>query len=34
VLLPRVSRLVAAVFAAVTFSDFLHQIYKALMKNA
>jgi hypothetical protein len=33
VLLPRVSRLVAAVFAAVTFSDFLHQIYKALMKN-
>jgi Protein of unknown function (DUF1360) len=34
VLLPRVSRLVAAVFAAVTFSDFLHQIYKALKKNA
>jgi hypothetical protein len=34
VLLPRVSRLVAAVFAAVTVSDFLHQIYKALMKRA
>jgi hypothetical protein len=34
VLLPRVSRLVAAVFAAVTLSDFLHQIYKALMKRA
>ena len=34
VLLPRVSRLVAAVFAAVTVSDFLHQIYKAIMKRA
>ena len=34
VLLPRVSRLVAAVFAAVTVSDFLHQTYKALMKGA
>jgi hypothetical protein len=34
VLLPRTSRLVAAVFAAVTVSDFLHQIYKALMKSA
>jgi hypothetical protein len=34
VLLPRVSRLVAAVFAAVTFSDFLHQAYKALVKRA
>lgn len=34
VLLPRVSRLVAAVFAAVTVSDFLHLTYKALMKRA
>ncbi len=34
VLLPRVSRLVAAVFAAVTVSDYLHQIYKALMQRA
>jgi hypothetical protein len=34
VLLPRASRLVAAVFAAVTVSDFLHQTYKALMKRA
>ena len=34
VLLPRVSRLVAAVFAAVTVSDFLHQTYQALMKRA
>jgi hypothetical protein len=34
VLLPRVSRLVAAVFTAVTVSDFLHQAYKALMKRA
>ena len=32
VLLPRASRLIAAVFAAVTVSDFLHQVYKALMK--
>jgi len=34
VLLPRVSRLVAAVFAAVTVSDFLHQAYKAFVKRA
>ncbi len=34
VLLPRVSRLVAAVFAAATVSDYLHQAYKALMKRA
>jgi Protein of unknown function (DUF1360) len=34
VLLPRVSRLAASVFAAVTVSDFLHQAYKALMKRA
>ena len=34
VLLPRVSRLVAAVFAAITISDFLHQTYKALVKRA
>jgi hypothetical protein len=34
VLLPRVSRLVAAVFAAVTVSDFLHQAYKALKNKA
>lgn len=34
VLLPRVSRLVAGVFAAVTVSDFLHQVYKTLMKRA
>ena len=34
VLLPRVSRLVAAVFAAVTVSDFLHQVYKVLKKAA
>ena len=34
VLLPRVSRLVAAVFAAVTVSDFLHQIYEVLKKSA
>jgi hypothetical protein len=34
VLLPRTSRLVAAVFAAVTVSDYLHQIYKALMERA
>jgi len=34
VLLPRVSRLVAAVFAAVTISDFLHQAYKAFVKRA
>jgi Protein of unknown function (DUF1360) len=34
VLLPRVSRLVAAIFAAVTVSDFLHQVYKVLRKAA
>ena len=34
VLLPRVSRLIAAVFAAATVSDFLHQVYKLLMKRA
>jgi hypothetical protein len=34
VLLPRVSRLIAAIFAAVTVSDFLHQVYKGLMKRA
>ena len=34
VLLPRASRLVAAIFAAVTVSDFLHQAYKLLMKRA
>jgi len=34
VLVPRVTRLVAAVFAVVTVSDHLHQIYKALMNRA
>jgi len=34
VLVPRVTRLVAAVFAVVTVSDYLHQIYKALMNRA
>jgi Protein of unknown function (DUF1360) len=34
VLAPRVTRLVAAVFAVVTVSDHLHQIYKALMNRA
>ena len=34
VLVPRVTRLVAALFAVVTVSDHLHQIYKALMKEA
>ena len=34
VLVPRVTRLVTAVFAVVTVSDHLHQIYKALMKEA
>ena len=32
VLIPRVTRLVAAVFAVVTVSDYLHQAYKALMQ--
>jgi hypothetical protein len=34
VLVPRLTRLVAAVFAIVTVSDHLHQIYKALMNRA
>jgi hypothetical protein len=34
VLAPRVTRLVAAVFAVVTVSDHLHQGYKAIMKRA
>jgi hypothetical protein len=34
VLVPRVTRLVAAVFAIVTVSDYLHQTYKALMERA
>lgn len=33
VLVPRVTRLVAAVFAVVTVSDYLHQAYQALMKR-
>ncbi len=34
VLVPRVTRLVASVFAVVTVSDHLHQVYKALMNRA
>ncbi len=34
VLVPRVTRLVAAVFAVVTVSDHLHQTYKILTKRA
>ena len=34
VLAPRVTRLVAAIFAVVTISDHLHQTYKALTKRA
>ena len=34
VLVPRVTRLVAAVFAVVTVSDHLHQVYKALQNRA
>lgn len=34
VLAPRVTRLIAAVFAVVTVSDHLHQTYKALMNRA
>ena len=34
VLVPRVTRLVAAVFAVVTVSDYLHQTYQILMKRA
>ncbi len=34
VLAPRVTRLIASIFAIVTLSDHLHQTYKALMKRA
>lgn len=34
VLAPRVTRLVAAIFAVVTVSDHLHQAYKALMNRS
>jgi Protein of unknown function (DUF1360) len=34
VLAPRITRLVAAVFAVVTVSDYLHQAYKALTNKA
>ncbi|HEV2094602.1 MAG TPA: DUF1360 domain-containing protein [Rubrobacter sp.] len=34
VLVPRVTRLVATIFAVVTVSDHLHQAYKALMNRA
>jgi Protein of unknown function (DUF1360) len=34
VLAPRVTRLVAALCSVVTVSDYLHQAYKALMKEA
>ena len=34
VLAPRVTRLIATIFAVVTLSDHLHQIYKALMNRA
>ena len=34
VLAPRVTRLVAALFSVVTVSDYLHQAYKVLMKEA
>ena len=34
VLAPRVTRLIASVFAVVTVSDYLHQIYKGLTKRA
>ena len=34
VLVPRVTRLVAAVFAVVTVSDHLHQVYKDLQNRA
>ena len=34
VLLPRVTRLLAAMFAIVTVSDHLHQAYKVLMNEA
>ena len=34
VLVPRITRLVATVFAVVTLSDYLHQTYQILMKRA
>ena len=34
ILAPRVTRLIASVFAVVTVSDHLHQTYKALVKRA
>lgn len=34
VLAPRVTRLIATIFAVVTLSDYLHQTYKALTKRA
>ena len=34
ILIPRVTRLIATLFAIVTISDHLHQTYKALMKRA
>ncbi len=34
VLAPRVTRLIATIFAVVTVSDHLHQTYKALVKRA
>lgn len=34
VLVPRATRLIAALFAVVTISDYLHQTYKILMKRA
>ncbi|HET7271356.1 MAG TPA: DUF1360 domain-containing protein [Rubrobacter sp.] len=34
VLVPRITRLVAGVFAVVTVSDHLHQVYKTLMDRA
>jgi hypothetical protein len=34
VLVPRATRLIAALFTVVTISDYLHQIYKILTKRA
>jgi hypothetical protein len=34
VLAPRLTRLISALFAVVTVSDYLHQTYKVLMKRA
>ena len=34
ILVPRVTRLIATLFAVVTISDHLHQTYKILMKSA